>query len=133
MAKIKKSKKSFRASKEDFASLTSLQKHFMTTAISKGWYAKKKYDLGRDLVHLMEELGELIMAYRKGSLDKPCDKTEKMMKLDGETLTCQEEEVADLIIKTLCISSALKIDISKAVKKKDAYNQTRPFKHGKII
>ena len=70
------------------------------------------------------EVSELWEAYRKGILDKSCDK--------NCGLTNAEEELADIIIRALDTSSRLGLDIGNAIAKKHAYNTTRPFKHGKI-
>jgi NTP pyrophosphatase (non-canonical NTP hydrolase) len=47
-------------------------------------------------------------------------------------LTCEEEELADIIIRVLDTSKARGIDIGKAVEMKMAYNSGRPFMHGKL-
>lgn len=41
------------------------------------------------------------------------------------------EELADIIILCLSVAGHLGIDIDAAVRKKIAYNKTRPWKHGK--
>lgn len=123
--------------KNDFETLNVLRDEFMLTAKSKGFYCDPDQDydlgdkLGDDIASMHSEVSELWEAYRRDTLHKPCDKSEKMSSLFGETLTCAEEEVADLIIKALCIASALKIDAAKAVYIKNEFNKTRPFRHGK--
>jgi len=73
--------------------------------------------------NLHGEISELWEAYRKGTLDKPCDKKVE--------LTCAEEELADIIIRTLDIAWQLgRIDVDKAVRLKHEYNRGRPYLHG---
>ena len=42
-----------------------------------------------------------------------------------------EDEIADVIIRTLDLCGALGIDIDGHINAKIAYNKSRPFKHGK--
>lgn len=72
--------------------------------------------------NLHGEVSELWEAYRKGALDKQCDKP--------VTMTCAEEELADIIIRALDTAYALKVDIDWAIHQKHFYNTTRPFRHG---
>lgn len=80
--------------------------------------------------NLVGETSELWEAFRKSTLDKPCDKTEGMEALTGETLTNMEEEVADIVIRALDLAAKFGVDISKAVRVKHAYNRSRGFRHG---
>lgn len=77
------------------------------------------------------EVSELWDAFRAGKEFEPCDKAEKMQKLGLMSLTCAEEELADIIIRALDVSRRLDIDIAEAIKAKHEYNKTREFKHGK--
>ena len=76
------------------------------------------------------ETSEFWEAFRAGTLDKPCDKAEKMIALGLPPLTCGEEEVADILIRGLDMAEAHGIDAAKAVAAKMAYNATRPALHG---
>ena len=40
-------------------------------------------------------------------------------------------EIADAVIRLIQLASALGIDLDEVVKLKNAYNETRPFRHGK--
>lgn len=78
------------------------------------------------------EVSELWEAARKGKLKGPCDKaTLDDIKRD-EFLTCEEEELADIIIRVLDTAGARGINIGRAVLLKMAYNATRPHMHGKL-
>lgn len=68
------------------------------------------------------EVSELWEAARKGQLLNTCDK--------GIDLTCEEEELADIIIRALDIAKARHIDIGRVVLTKHEYNTTRSHKHG---
>lgn len=68
------------------------------------------------------EVSELWEAARKGQLLDTCDK-----ECD---LTCEEEELADIIIRALDTACARGIDIGHAVLTKHEYNTTSSHKHG---
>jgi hypothetical protein len=68
------------------------------------------------------EISELWESYRKDQLDNPCDK--------GIGLTCEEEELSDIIIRVLDWCAYKGIDIDKAITYKIHYNKTREYKHG---
>jgi NTP pyrophosphatase (non-canonical NTP hydrolase) len=74
--------------------------------------------------NLHGEVSELWEAARKGKLDEPCDK-------EGCDLTCAEEELADLLIRTMDCAVVLGVDLGRAVRRKSQYNAGRPFMHGK--
>lgn len=80
--------------------------------------------------NLHGEASEFWEAFRAGSLNKPCDKAEKMIALGLPPLTDAEEEVADILIRTLDQAQAHNVDVAKAVSTKMAYNRTRPHLHG---
>lgn len=76
------------------------------------------------------ETSEFWEAFRKGRLDKPCDKEEEMKALGLEPLTYAEEEVADIIIRALDLAEAHGVDVDRAMAIKHAYNTTREHLHG---
>ena len=76
------------------------------------------------------EASEFWEAFRKGTLNQPCDKAAKMESIGLPGLTCGEEEVADEIIRVLDKAEAHGIDVAKAVAVKMAFNSGRPFLHG---
>lgn len=79
--------------------------------------------LGMFCSNLHGEVSELWEVVRKGKLYDPCDKTDK--------LTNAEEELADIVIRAMDTAHTLGISLGDAIKKKHAYNRSRPYKHGK--
>jgi NTP pyrophosphatase (non-canonical NTP hydrolase) len=80
--------------------------------------------VGKFVANLHGEVSELWEATRKGKLNVPCDKP-------GCELTCAEEELADLAIRTMDCAVVLGVDLGAAIRKKAEYNQGRPFMHGR--
>ena len=72
--------------------------------------------------NLHGEVSEFWEAWRKGVLDKLCDKAIE--------LTCAEEELADIVIRALEVAEQMGIDMDRAVAAKHAYNKQRPYRHG---
>lgn len=107
--------------------LNDLSELVYKNAVNKGFHEK---DALRDEVdnystwttNIHGEVSELWEAARTGCLTKPCDK-------DCD-LTCEEEELADIVIRALDTARARGIDIGRAVLTKHEYNTTRPHKHG---
>lgn len=98
-------------------------------ACDKGFHKDDEFAKTIDLyakwtANIHGETSELWEAARKGQLEQPCDK--------DCPLTCEEEELADIVIRALDTSKARKIDIGRAVELKMAYNAQREFMHGKL-
>jgi NTP pyrophosphatase (non-canonical NTP hydrolase) len=94
-------------------------------ACAKGFHSEIETEdrfIERACNNLHDEISELHEAWRNGKLRYPCDK--------GIPLTCLDEELADLIIRTLDISKCLNVDIQRAVETKHKYNTTRAHRHG---
>jgi len=89
---------------------------------AKGFWEKDKEHNPQFAANLHGEVSELWEAYRKQRLQAQCDKT--------IPLTCQEEELADIIIHALEYAAFHNIDIEKAIVEKSAYNATRGWRHG---
>ena len=68
------------------------------------------------------ELSEALEGVRKPKQDSHCPE------FDSETV-----ELADAIIRILDYCFSYDLDIDGAVAAKNAYNKTRPYKHGKTI
>lgn len=109
--------------------LNALRDVVFADATAKGFHNGEPI-IGNYTANLHSEVSELWEAYRLGKLNSPCDKSEKMLEIVGETLTCAEEELADILIRTLDFCAAFGIDINKAVKYKILFNRTRSFRNG---
>ena len=130
---------------ENLAILNQLRDQVAQNADDKGFRAQMKKDmttaqwdgplgaLVRAAVYTSNQHGEASEfweAFRKGTLDQPCDKSEKLTTLGLPTLTCAEEEIADEVIRALDKAQAHGVDVAKAVATKMAYNAGRPMLHG---
>lgn len=79
---------------------------------------------------LTSEISELYEAYRKMCLNKESDHADEMRATGCEVLTCAEEEIADIFIRTIQLARICKVDIVRAVLAKMAFNEKRPLRHG---
>ena len=113
--------------------LNELAKELHETAIEKGWYdiiQGENAFVERMCNNLHDEVSELHEAWRNGNLHLPCDKAVKMVDAGLPSLSCLEEELADIIIRALDNAVYLGIDIEEAVITKHRYNKLREYRHG---
>jgi NTP pyrophosphatase (non-canonical NTP hydrolase) len=113
--------------------LNTLAKEIHDLAVEKGWYDVPQNEdayIERMCNNLHDEISELHEAWRDKNLRNPCDKTVKMIALHLSPLSCLEEELADIIIRTLDSAIFLGVDIEKAVKMKHSYNKSRAQRNG---
>lgn len=128
---LSKELENYTVDNERFMSLNYLKDVAYATAKASGFHQNdENIILGNFLCNLHSEISELWESYRKNKLNEPCDKAEKMKELTGVGLTCLEEELADIILRTEDICATFKVDIAKAVYVKNAYNKTREYRHG---
>ena len=73
------------------------------------------------------EVSELWEAYRNSSWHMPCNKQTHGVSIG---LTCAEEELADIVIRSMDVAVAINIDLGRAIKIKSDYNNLRPYRHG---
>ena len=116
---------------QHFESLNHLKKIAYQTSKNSGFHQEgEEIKFGNFLMNQVSEISELWESYRNSALDKPCDKSAKMIELFGEGLTQLEEEVADSFLRLLDLSETMGVDLAKSVRIKNLYNSTRPFRHG---
>lgn len=118
-------------------SLNELSKLAYQNAVDKGFhdddYEKSTVELyAKWTANIHGEVSELWESARNGDLKIFCDKYSYFKQLGLDYLTCEEEELADIIIRVLDTAGARSIDIGRAVLLKMAYNATRPHMHGKL-
>ncbi len=122
---------------EPYFNLNQFAKYCYNEAKKSGFHkeesSKKKLKISNYLMNLHGEISELWEAYRKGNLNNPCDKAEKMKENDIEVLTCMEEELADIIIRAGDTAAAFGIDLERAVLNKIKFNRTREYRNGNKI
>ena len=115
--------------------LNELSKAAFLNALDKGFHAKDGdivSDYARWTVNIHGEVSELWEAARKNALFDSCDKHDEMVSAFKDSLTCEEEELADIIIRVLDTAGACGVNIGRAVLLKMSYNATRPHMHGKL-
>lgn len=96
-------------------------------AKDKGWHeSSEKPDLSKYLMNMHGEISELWEAFRKNKLNELCDKSDKM----EEPLSCFEEEIADILIRTFDLAAAFNLDLDKCFRSKIQYNRKREHRHG---
>jgi len=130
---------------EKLAVLNELRDHVAGNATRKGFRDVMRQDMTEqqwegplgDLVRAAVytsnqhgESSEFWEAFRKGILNDPCDKFDKMVALGFPGLTNAEEEIADELIRVLDKAEAHGVDVAKAVAVKAAFNASRPQLHG---
>lgn len=90
-------------------------------AKSKGWHDEDQ-PFANLVANLHGEVSELWEAYRRGELTKSCDKP--------VLLNCIEEELADIVIRSMDTAGKFGVDLGQAILKKSEYNRTRARRHG---
>ena len=90
------------------------------TAKKHGWHDTPRSD-GEVLCLMHSEISEALQALRDGNLpDKHCPQFSSL-----------EVELADVVIRIMDYAGDKSLDIAGAIEVKMAYNETRPYKHGK--
>lgn len=107
-------------------SLRDLQQRAHQTATEKGFWSDTDLTddvIGNKLMLIVGEVSEAHEALRKGERDWYLTAEGKF---EGLPI-----ELADVLIRIFDLAGALDIDLQGCVENKMAYNDTRPYKHGK--
>jgi NTP pyrophosphatase (non-canonical NTP hydrolase) len=112
-----------------FDALNDMAAHVYEIAKSKGFH-DQPVPVATLMANIHGEVSELWEAFRGRRLAEPCDKAETIAELTGHSLTCAEEELADILIRTLDTAQEMGIDIARAVRVKSSFNESRPHMHG---
>lgn len=97
------------------ASLADLQHYVADMEIERGFTGQSVYE---QTWRLMEEAGELARAVRKNNGQRT---------LTGELIGSVEEELVDILIFACSIANRLDIDLTAAIRTKEALNETRTW------
>lgn len=81
--------------------------------------------IGMKAALIMCEGAELVEAIRTNDPLGPCDKLPALNKV--------EEEIADVVIRSLDLAERLGIDVAQVMRIKYEYNLKRPYKHDKAF
>lgn len=107
-----------------------IQKHVATTARTHGfWDVDAKNNpasVDRKLMLIVGEIAEAQEEWRKGALNTYYVETGSGHKPEGFFV-----ELADAVIRVMDLAEQLGHNLETTIMEKDAYNEKRPFKHGK--
>lgn len=105
----------------------------------KGFDAAKE-NLGQTLMLIVSELSEALEADRTKKFAN-LDNFDLLRALEPEETFCQDfelcvkntfqDEITDVLLRTLDLAGALHIDLDRHVELKMKYNSNREYKHGK--
>ena len=107
--------------------IPSIQYHVHKVAKEHGWWDEER-ELPELCALLHSEVSELLEADRKGVLNAPSDKG---IPYEGGQMTNLQEELADIMIRTLDMCERFGVDAESVILAKTAYNESRPYRHGK--
>ena len=103
--------------------INELQREIHQIAVDHGWWEEQR-SFGEVVALCHSELSEALEARRAGIADQ----CECMGKPEGAAV-----EMADCIIRILDYAGHEGWDMDAIIKQKVDYNETRPYKHGKLF
>lgn len=114
--------------------LNKLSEYIHNNNKDKGFYDEPK-EPEKLLVDMVEEIGEMNNAIRKGLFASKIEDQNAAELLEDyvkQNKSAFEFELADLIIRCFDAAGYMNVDLMFFIKQKLLYNQTRPYKHGKL-
>ena len=117
--------------KDDNLTLNELRDKAYKIADEHGFHENN--DFARTLMLIVSELSEAMEADRNDKWAKECTNKTPLLDTEYEAFVkgTVEEEIADAFIRLLDLAGTWNIDLDWHVKAKMAYNEKRPYKHGK--
>lgn len=116
--------------------INELTKKAHDNAVAHGFH-EDGVNIPEALALIHSEVSEALECYRDGDMhhsytytrvgEGSGDSQENALKPIGFP-----SELADVVIRTCSLAGVLGIDLGKAIAEKMAYNETRPYKHGKV-
>lgn len=110
--------------------LSEIQKKVANVAKNHGFWdvdvKNNPASVDRKLMLIVGEIAEAHEEWRAGRLDTYYHQTESGAKPEGFF-----PELADVVIRILDLCEQLGVDLEPVIMEKDAYNEKRPYKHGK--
>ncbi|MBL7497991.1 pyrophosphohydrolase [Frankia sp. CNm7] len=97
------------------ATLTDLQRYVADMETERGFTSHSVHE---QTWRLMEEAGELARAVRKNNGHRS---------QDGDLVGSIDEELADILIFACSIANRLDINLTQAIRDKEAFNETRTW------
>lgn len=114
---------------EPTKSLAEMADDVTAWCVRKGWEPNPNRTFGDEITLLHTELSEAFEAYREGGFE---DQT--ILGAQGESIGAKPEgvgsELADVLVRLLHTSASRGIDLEAEYKRKMAYNEGRPWRHG---
>jgi len=118
--------------------LNELRDTIHANALAHGFYDDENVNIPEKLMLIVSELGEAMEAYRNNyysdweGYNSLIDRDIENGAFERLIKNSIEDELADTVIRVLDLCGYMKIDIDQHISLKMKYNESRPYKHGKL-